>query len=307
MLQQTQIATALPYFTRWMDRFPTVQSLGQASENDVLQCWQGLGYYGRCRTMLETARHIVASGFPESKEAWQALPGVGPYTSGAIASITLGQRCAAVDGNVERVFARLTACESSGGLMTRAAWKWAESVADFDRPGDWNQALMELGALICTPRQAKCAHCPVARSCVAKMSGRVSEFPRPKPKPPIEDLSQLVWVPYHEGRFGLRQIVEGRWWRGMWEFPREPSNEIGTIALRNSIGKCGLHHLGQLRHTVTHHRITLEAYVALTERRSPNLVWFPPQELSTLPMPAPQRRIFDLARRSLDVLLRGSS
>lgn len=293
MLQQTQVATMLPFYERWMRRFPTLEALAQADEQEVLALWQGLGYYRRCRLLLEGARKVSSAGVPESAKAWLDVPGVGRYTAGAIASICLGERAPVVDGNVERVFARTAACGERGPRLHRLAWEWAERNLDAERPGDWNQAVMELGATVCTPSRPACGECPLEPSCAARQSWRVEEFPAPRVRATVHPNLHLCWVPWNEGRFGVRQIPAGRWWEGMWEFPREDATGDRADAeakLRAVVGNGWAESLGEFRHTVTHHRVLLEASLVRCAEPSPLLTWTSLEQLRELAMPAPQRK-----------------
>ncbi|HVJ89394.1 MAG TPA: A/G-specific adenine glycosylase, partial [Labilithrix sp.] len=178
MLQQTRVETVKPYFERFMQRFPTPLALAEAPEDQVLAAWSGLGYYRRAR-MLHAGARVVAqrSGMPADRDGLLELPGIGRYTAGAIASIAYGERVGLVDGNVARVFARIFAIDDD---MKRAGMRRAEQLAEElvpeRAPGDWNQALMELGATICTPRAPSCERCPVFRSCRAHAEKRVEEL-----------------------------------------------------------------------------------------------------------------------------------
>jgi A/G-specific adenine glycosylase len=292
MLQQTQVATALPYYDRWMMRFPTVEDLARADEQDVLAAWQGLGYYRRCRMLLDGARRVAREGVPTSAAAWRDVPGVGRYTAGAIASIAFGEPASIVDGNVERVFARLTACSDSGTDLHRHAWSWAEANVHPTAPGDWNQALMELGATVCTPSRPTCGTCPLSTECRARSLGLQETLPVHKPRPQRIDLLQVVWVPVFEDRLGLRRIESGPWWVGMWEFPRVSQGQEDD--LRSWVGEAQLESLGDVRHTVTRHRIHIRAFLARPESASRELRWVEAERLEDLPMPAPQRRILKL-------------
>lgn len=298
MLQQTQVATVLPYYVRWLERFPGVESLAVADLDDVLALWQGLGYYRRGRMLHAGARHVVDHGWPTSAKEWRAVPGVGRYTAAAIASICLDEPIAVVDGNVERVFARLTGNENAGSALHREAWIWAQEQLYARRPGDWNQAVMELGARICTPGRPKCRECPVSRLCVAHLTHRESSLPvRGTPFPTIHEIHR-IWVPYFEGRFGIRRIEGGRWWSGMWEFPRVVAPE-GEEALRNVVGPGWLESLGTMKHTVTRHRIEVHAALVRCETAGTDLRWLTREELRAIPMPAPQRKLLAKAFTTL--------
>jgi len=283
MLQQTQVATVLPYYERWMARFPTVSDLAAASEEEVLSIWQGLGYYRRCRMLLAGARLVAGHGFPRSALEWRGVPGIGRYTAGAIASIALGEAVAAVDGNVERVFARLAGCRESGTALNRAAWRWAPANISRDRPGDWNQALMELGATLCRPRDPLCGACPLSSGCGAFSSHCQSELPVPQKRIPTLALRREAWIHVCEERLGLERVPEGEWWEGMWRFPPRVADCQSATCL-----------IGTIRHTVTRHRIAMAVYVVRCAKPVPGLSWFSVHELETLPLPSPYRRALKL-------------
>lgn len=180
MLQQTRVDTVRDYFDRWMRAFPTVDDLARASLDDVLHVWQGLGYYSRAKNLHRAAQLVAAAGaFPSTAETLRALPGVGPYTAGAIASIAFGEAAPLVDGNVMRVFTRWFGLDDDIASTTtqRRLWALAEAWVQGPRPGDFNQALMEWGSLVCTPRAPRCADCPVAATCTSRLQGAIARRP----------------------------------------------------------------------------------------------------------------------------------
>ena len=294
MLQQTQIATVLPYYERWMARFPTVQALADSDEQEALSLWQGLGYYRRCRMLLAGARFVAEHGMPTGVKNWLKVPGIGRYTAGAIASISQQEPTPLVDGNVERVFARFTGCDLAGPALHKRAWEWAEKSLFKPRPGDWNQALMELGACVCKPAEADCPRCPLKDSCVANAKGLQRDLPKKAPKPQTIRLQEVVRIPYYSGSFGVRQIPEGEWWQGMWEFPR---TRLGAI--EQELGPGATEHAGAVKYQVTNHKLTMETYLQHCEVPVSGLTWVSPAELEKLPLPAPQRRALKLALRRI--------
>lgn len=292
MLQQTQVATVIPYYHRWLARFPTVQALAEADDQDVLAQWQGLGYYRRCRLLLEGARFVAEkNGWPQSAEEWRKVPGVGPYTAGAIASIAFNQPTPLVDGNVERVFSRLTACRDSGPQLKKSAWTWAEGVTPHKRPGDWNQALMELGATVCKPGAPLCGACPLIMKCEAHRQGVQNELPIGGKKEQAVELTHLCWVPIHNDRFGIRQITTGEWWAGMWEFPRVTN----ACPQPHWLQSAEIHEVGVIKHMVTKHKIKLVISLAYLTNQLPELRWLTLSELESVALPAPQRKVLRLA------------
>lgn len=232
MLQQTRVAAVLDHYARFLRRFPTVQSLARAREASVLALWSGLGYYHRARRMHQAAKLIVRArggGFPQSAEEWSELPGIGRYTANAIASIAFGEAVAVVDGNVERVLRRLFGPEHS-----TPTWGRAEALLDRKRPGDFNQAMMELGATVCTPRAPQCIICPLDRFC----DSRGAEPSRPQL---ARNRKQLSYALAQRGSQVLlvRRPAESSLMAGMWELPEiDPAHSNGAgpaLRLRHSI------------------------------------------------------------------------
>jgi len=216
MLQQTQVDTVLPYFERFMERFPTVEALANAPQDEVLSLWSGLGYYSRARNMHKAAKMVADDGvFPLNIKGLRELPGVGEYMAAAIASIALGQDEATVDGNIARVMSRLHADPGP----RRDMWAHARAHLPPGRAGDYNQALMDLGARICRPKRAACDACPVGEHCAAHDQGEVHLYPPPKvkKKAPIRRLDPL-WYERDGSVLLFRRPAEGLW-GGLWELP----------------------------------------------------------------------------------------
>lgn len=280
MLQQTQIVTVLPYFERWIARFPTVEALAAAELDSVRAAWAGLGYYRRARYLHEGAQFLVANGWPQSAKEWGAVPGVGRYTAGAIASVVFGEAVAAVDGNVERVFCRFTADDSVGATRNRKAWEWAAANLERAKPGTWNQAVMELGATVCTPARPKCEQCPIQGGCEAFARGEVLNFPVKVARKPPVILEQQVVVFIQGDQVALVRAEKGSWWEGLWQFPYEVRDERGEH---------------RLSHVVTGHKIDL--YVRRGEPTEP-VNWFSTEEARELALPAPHRRVLAWALKS---------
>jgi A/G-specific adenine glycosylase len=289
MLQQTQVSVVEPYYRRWMSRFPTIADLASAEEDDVLAMWQGLGYYRRAKSLLRGAREMAMT--PTREAEWRDVAGVGRYTAAAIASIAFNEPCALVDGNVERVYARICNDDSSGSDLTKNAWHWAGDAIHPQRPGDWNQALMELGATVCTPTNPKCDLCPIAEHCRALRVGTANELPLKTVKPSVVHLVHHVWVPIVGDCIGMSRISPGQWWAGMWGLPRSQD----PAELQVLIPHAHPESVGTLRHTVTRHRIQLHVFRVRLKQPTPGLEWFEIRELDSLAMPAPQRRAMQLA------------
>ncbi len=294
MLQQTQVATALPYYERFLARFPSLESLASADEAEVLSLWQGLGYYRRCRNLLAGARFVLEHGMPSSFENWLKVPGVGQYTAAALASICTGQAVGVVDGNVERVFARFAICSGVGTALHRAAWQWAQEHVDPKHPGDWNQAVMELGARVCRPRTPLCASCPISAACQAYVDGNPERFPVRPPKRDSVELVRELWIPICSGRVGVRQIPAGEWSEGMWEFPWVNSDADASADLAKLVGVGQVTAFGEVRHTITHHRLRIRVSLCQVKRRTRGLKWVEVSELASLPMPSSMRKAWKL-------------
>lgn len=297
MLQQTTVAMAREKFLAWMTRFPTVLDLAKAEEGEVLSYWQGLGYYSRARRLHAAARIVAAQGIPCDFAGWMALPGLGRYSAGAVSSIGLGLPVPLVDGNVIRVVARLTGDDSPFAEAEKNSWLWAESNLCSERPGDWNQALMELGATVCTPRNPSCLLCPWMNECASAGNDPESR-PQPKPRKIQVLLEESLVIPVFNGRFGIRQIPAGQWWEGLWSFPRARGESALKELTANFLG-AQITHAGQLSHVVTHHKITLDFYLADLTSEPEGFVWVEFERLEDLPyaLPAPHLKALESAAK----------
>jgi A/G-specific adenine glycosylase len=226
MLQQTRVVAAIPYYERFLARFPDVHALARARIDDVLALWSGLGYYRRARHLHEAARIVAREGFPRAEAGWRELPGIGPYAAAAISSIAFGETAAAVDGNVVRVLSRLHA---TTGPVRELAQAWLPRSA----PGDFNQAVMELGATVCTPRAPLCPRCPLSSSC----KGRADplRYPEPKRRPAITEERLSVALVVRGGKVQLRRRPEGGLLGGMWELPPAKHRGAPLAVVRHSV------------------------------------------------------------------------
>lgn len=263
MLQQTQVITVVPYFERFMARFPTVEALARAPQEDVLAQWAGLGYYSRARNLHKAAQMIVASGFPQDRAGWLEIPGVGDYTAGAILSIALDQPEAILDGNVERVLSRVHQVTRAAGdaKYKEALWTHSRAVVEEGhkkglRPNVMNQALMELGATTCTPRKPLCVFCPLKDICGAFEAGEQEAYPpKKKPKVWLKVREELHCVLDGRGRVLLRQREAGEWRAGLWDLlskaPGKKLERLGTV---------------ETKHVVTRHKISRLTHVWQTRR-----------------------------------------
>ena len=243
MMQQTTYQTVLPYYTRFLTQFPTVKALAKASEQTVLKAWEGMGYYARARNLHKAAQQIATQGWPQSAAEWAALPGIGPYTAAALASVLHGEKVPVVDGNVARVFARYWRLDgdfSKQPVRARLAQRLqpcidacsgtslAEQPNDDTAVGMFNQAMMELGALVCTSKNPSCESCPLAKDCAARKAGEQERYPVKAAKSPlpVRHLTAVV-IPDGRGRILLVQNSKGSLLKGLWELPSiEPATDL---------------------------------------------------------------------------------
>lgn len=289
MLQQTRVAAALPYYERFLARFPNVPALASATEEELLAAWSGLGYYSRARNLHRAAREIAARGaFPADYESLRALSGVGDYTAAAIASIAYGLPHAALDGNAVRVLARLT---NDHGDVRRAALRrrfqeTAGRLLDPRRPGDFNQALMELGATICLPRAPLCPECPLRRECEGRRAGAAAQLPVKPARPPAARQERAVLIVRSRRGLLLRQRSGGeRRLAGFWELP-EPHQLDHPAMVRK---------LGEFRHAIVNHNYVVSVWEAAAVRAPEDSRWFTEEELASLPVTTATRKALRLA------------
>jgi A/G-specific adenine glycosylase len=297
MLQQTTVAAVLPYYERWLAELPTLEALANVSEESAMRLWQGLGYYGRLRNLQAGAKAVLAHGWPKSESEWREVPGVGDYTAAALASRCLGEASAVVDGNVVRVYARQTADPCASSRRLRDARTWAQDLIDLERPADWNQAIMELGATLCRPRNPDCERCPVQASCHALRIGQVEAYPAKKPKPEWIERREDVLIPWVKGKFGTQMAEAGGWWQGLWVFPTRQADTIHDGA---SWAAESATRLGSIRHTVTRHRLIGSIWLITTWDGSCELTWRTAGEMERTPLPSHHAKAFKLACRHLD-------
>ncbi len=225
MLQQTTVAAVVPYYHRFFDAFPDLQSLAEAEEHEVLRLWEGLGYYSRARNIWKAARRIAGElngNFPAQVSELRDLPGIGRYTAGAIASFAFDQKAPILEANTVRLYSRLMgyAGDPRSAEGQRTLWNFAESILPNTSPGRFNQALMELGQAVCTPKEPDCSACPVSRECRAFAEGSQSSIPRPKEPRPLTDVTEASIAVRRNGAYLLRRRGEGERWAGLWDFPR---------------------------------------------------------------------------------------
>ncbi|MBC7856960.1 MAG: A/G-specific adenine glycosylase [Pirellulaceae bacterium] len=278
MLQQTQVAAVIPYYERFLAAFPTAAELAAAKEEQVLRLWEGLGYYRRARQLHAAAQKIAAEHggqFPSRYEQVRALPGIGRYTAGAILSLGLDRRLPILEANTVRLLSRLAAYrgDTTGTAGQKFLWAMAEQILPMKNVGQFNQALMELGSQVCTPRQPKCEECPLASLCPTRKLGLQESIPAPKKPKQYEDVVEAVVVIRRGSKVFIRRRGEDERWAGLWDFPRFASaaaaphqQRVKTLAA-NTATLTGIAFedaelLTTLKHGVTRFRITLHCYQA---------------------------------------------
>jgi A/G-specific adenine glycosylase len=312
MLQQTQVATVIGYFDRFLTAFPTIAALAAADEHAVLRLWEGLGYYRRARQLQKAAQLIVAEHggtFPRDPEVVRRLPGIGRYTAGAVLSIAFDARAPILEANTLRLLSRLLAFDgdprSTAGQ--RLLWAMADAVLPQRGSGCMNQALMELGSLLCTPRAPQCDVCPVAMLCRANQQGRQLEIPRPPAKRAIEAVREAAVLVRRRGRVLLLRWPEGRRFARLWDFPRFPLEAARSADVQREMAEKVLaltgaviavdRHVKTLTHGVTRFRITLECYECTYLSQGTKTAtaletrWLRPAELEAYPLSSTGRKL----------------
>ncbi|TNF29903.1 MAG: A/G-specific adenine glycosylase [Deltaproteobacteria bacterium] len=320
MLQQTQVATVLPYFDRFVTAFPDVASLAAADEQDVLAMWSGLGYYRRARHLHEAARQVVAEhggAVPSDPATLLGLKGVGRYTAAAIASIAFGVPAAVLDGNVSRVLARLVAEDRpvDAPAVQRDQWELAEALLDPTAPSAHNQAMMELGALVCAPKAPDCAGCPVAAWCAAGAAGNATDYPRKAGRTKVKPVHAVCGlVERDDGALLVARRPDDVLLGGLWELPgaelaharakrREAVAAAFGARLDLAVEVGG--HLGTVEHVFTHRKLTLDVYRVrgpLSEAPRPrwytDVAWLDPAEPDAVPLSKLTRKVLAVAART---------
>jgi len=276
MLQQTQVASVIPYYERFLARFPDSAALAAAEEEEVLRLWSGLGYYARGRNLHAAAKIIAREGFPETALQIEALPGIGRSTAAAIAAFAFGERAAILDGNVRRVLARRFGVEGE-----KAQWALAERLLPARGIGAYTQALMDLGATVCTRANPACARCPVAKACVARREDRVGELPSPRKRKPPPTRRATWLVVLHRGDVLLERRPGRGIWGGLWAFPEK------VLRIRKQ------RNLPALEHGFTHFRLKVQPVLCSMPSRveAPGWIWLPLKDAAAAAVPAPVRAL----------------
>jgi A/G-specific adenine glycosylase len=312
MLQQTTVAAVIPYFERFLTRFPTLLELAAAPESDVLRMWEGLGYYSRARNIHKAAQHIIQQhqgNFPNDLETLQSLPGIGRYTAGAIASFAFDRVAPIVEANTLRLYSRLLGYEGDPRSKEgqQILWSFAEAILPRQSPGQVNQALMELGATICSPREPKCEICPVHEYCRAFHDKTQASIPRPKQTIAITEVTEVSIAIRRGSEFLLRRRTANERWAGLWDFIRfeidSNKNRVNLEHLTQTVlDRTGLSvqlgsQLTEMRHGVTRYQITLKCFTAQRIKgrlkASEEWNWVKPNQFSEYALSVTARKFAD--------------
>jgi A/G-specific adenine glycosylase len=303
MLQQTQVKTVIPYFHRFIERFPDISSLAAASEDEVLALWSGLGYYARARNLLKTAetcQRDYRGDLPQTPAELAALPGIGESTANAIYSQAHDRPAVILDGNVKRVLSRYLAVEGWPGKSSvhKQLWKAAGSLLPKERGADYSQAIMDLGATLCTRTRPACADCPVSEGCMAYRSDSVAQFPARRPRLKVSKKSfHMLILTDNEGNVLLEKRPPAGIWGGLWSLPAD--DDGAPLGQRLGLEDVNLLPLPSLQHQLTHIQMTINPLICRAElpptgvEYKPDQRWFGQQEWPTLGLPKPVRQLLE--------------
>ncbi|MBD8614333.1 A/G-specific adenine glycosylase [Pseudomonas putida] len=312
MLQQTQVSTVLNYFDRFMAALPTVQALAEAPEDEVLHLWTGLGYYTRARNLQKTAKIVMAEHggeFPHNVEKLVELPGIGLSTAGAIASISMGLRAPILDGNVKRVLARYTAQEGYPGepKVAKALWATAERLTPQTRVNHYTQAMMDLGATLCTRSKPSCLLCPLEKSCEAHMLGLEIRYPVPKPRKAVPQRATLMpLLANREGAILLYRRPSSGLWGGLWSLPQlDDLSDLEHLADQHALHLLGRRQLPALTHTFSHFQLAIDPWLVQVEQTAHHVaeadwLWYNLATPPRLGLAAPVKKLLQHAADALN-------
>lgn len=311
LLQQTRVEQAIPYYFRFLEKFPDLRALADADIGSVLKAWEGAGYYSRARNLHKAANDALAryGGLPKTYASLLSLPGVGPYTAAAVSSIAFGENHAVLDGNVVRVLSRYLALKKDAGQSGTKAklLAFAQENLPSGKAGDYNQALMELGATVCLPKKPSCARCPLRKNCEAFALGTQESFPVKKKKKPVPHYQIACAVVRKGGKILICQRKQEGFLGGLWEFPggkAEPGESFAQAAKREVLEETGVHvrvgkKIASVNHAYSHFKITLHAFEAEWVSGIPRplgcgkVLWVRPSDLEKYAFPKANRIVLD--------------
>jgi A/G-specific adenine glycosylase len=300
MLQQTQVSAVIPYYQRFLERFPTVAVLAAASEDEVLRLWSGLGYYARGRNLHAAAKVIARTGFPKTAAGIAELPGVGRSTAAAIAAFAFGERAAILDGNVKRVLARHAGIPGYPGdrKVESELWTLAESLLPKKAIETYTQAVMDLGATVCTRAKPRCGACPVTRTCVARSQGLTDKLPAPRPRKVVPAKRTTWLVLRHNGQVLLERRPSPGIWGGLWSFPEADGKDVERDCRALGYAIRSTRELDAIEHGFTHFRLTIQPVLcevsAMPPRaEAPGRLWLDIDAAGSAATPAPVKKLLE--------------
>lgn len=307
MLQQTQVSTVIPYFERFMQAYPEVSQLAKAEEDEVLHLWTGLGYYARARNLHKTAKIVSqehANKFPSTLEGLEGLPGIGRSTAGAILSLSMQKRAPILDGNVKRVLSRFKAVEGwSGQSKTlNRLWQLAETYTPQQRVAEYTQAMMDLGATVCTRSKPRCQDCPLQSNCIAHATNSTGEYPQPKPRKSLPTRKAFFLLLQNKaGEVLLEKRPPAGIWGGLWSLPQHEDRQtlLETLSLKLQQEINPGNSLPELRHTFSHFHLIMQPQLANLEDASRQVMdgdrwrWFNPRQLTGIGLAAPIKNLLE--------------
>ena len=309
MLQQTQMQTVIPYYNRWIKQYPTLKSVAQEKIEKLLKLWEGLGYYNRCRNFHRAAKIIVFDKngqIPDNFNQFRSLPGVGDYTAGAVLSIAFNKQCIAIDGNIRRLISRVLGIKKFTYYNKRRIEKWLKKHISKLHPGDFNQSLMELGSLVCNPKNPKCHQCPISYNCKAFLIGHPEAYPEKTHKKKIPSHTIVAGILWRENKFYIQKRTNSKMLAGLWEFPggKVQYGESLEQALKREIEEeCGIHpkiikKIGSIKHNYSHFSIIFHAFHCKEDKdiikKEKEARWISINEIKQFPFPKANHKLFDL-------------
>jgi A/G-specific adenine glycosylase len=309
MLQQTRVKTVIPYYLQWLQQFPSIEAVAQAGEEEILKAWEGLGYYRRALLFLQACRRIMNDhhgSVPENPDTFRRLPGIGPYSFAAVRSIFFHDPIPAVDGNVRRVISRMLRLPQLNSSLTLAVYQALLKIIPVDQPGDFNQALMDLGSSTCTPRNPRCDQCPVSQYCQALQNGQVSNFPVRRIRLPLPHHVVSTGIIWRNEKFLICKRPTGGLLGGLWELPGgkvEPGESLEIAAEREIREETGLavqatDYIGAIRHAYTHFSVHIHIFHCAYRSGKPRplgcteVKWIKWVDIQRFPFPKANHKLF---------------
>ena len=309
MLQQTQVATVIPYYKKWMSSFPDIQTLACADYDNVLKHWEGLGYYSRCKNIHLTAKSL-GKVLPETFNELIKLPGIGEYTAKTILAIAYNKQEVGVDTNLERVGFRLLGLKKKSKFNSNRVKKFLETIQDKSKPGDFNQALMDLGSSFCQAKVVHCSPCPITSECKATLNADPLKYPEPKKNKPIPNIDVSVCIVYHKDRFLILQRPQNKMLGGLWEFPggkielgeSKEGAAIREIKEETNLSILNPDYIGEVKHQYSHFKVTISLFLkhvnsVKTLKIKENYVWTTMKGLDKFALPKANYKMLELLNK----------